>query len=51
MIDRWMPLIRVKDHLILEIFEEKIDEMVKAKQDLTNLTVATGENWVTELSN
>ena len=32
-------------------FEEKIDEMLKMKKDLANLTVATGENWVGNLSN
>ncbi len=37
--------------ITLGTFEEKIDEMIKAKQELANLTVATGENWITELSN
>lgn len=32
-------------------FEEKIDAMIKSKQELSNLTVATGENWIGELSN
>lgn len=32
-------------------FEEKIDAMIQAKQELANLTVGTGENWITELSN
>lgn len=32
-------------------FEEKIDEMIKAKKELVDLTVATGEQWITELSN
>ncbi len=32
-------------------FEEKIDEMLKMKKDLANLTVATGENWIGNLSN
>jgi SNF2 family DNA or RNA helicase/uncharacterized Zn finger protein len=31
-------------------FEEKIDEMIKAKKELADLTVATGEKWITELS-
>ena len=31
-------------------FEEKIDEMIKAKKVLANLTVTTGEQWITELS-
>lgn len=32
-------------------FEEKIDEMIKAKKELADLTVTTGEKWITELSN
>ncbi|MBU0459137.1 DEAD/DEAH box helicase [Patescibacteria group bacterium] len=32
-------------------FEEKIDAMIKRKKDLANLTVATGEKWLGELSN
>ncbi|MEI6683319.1 MAG: SNF2-related protein [Bacteroidota bacterium] len=32
-------------------FEEKIDEMLKSKRDLANMTVATGEKWIGELSN
>jgi uncharacterized Zn finger protein/superfamily II DNA or RNA helicase len=32
-------------------FEEKIDAMIQAKQELANLTVGTGENWITDMSN
>lgn len=32
-------------------FEEKIDEMIRRKKDLANLTVATGESWIGDLSN
>jgi len=32
-------------------FEEKIDAMIQAKQELADLTVGTGENWITDLSN
>lgn len=32
-------------------FEEKIDEMLKSKKALANLTVASGEKWIGELSN
>lgn len=32
-------------------FEEKIDDMLKSKKSLANLTVATGEKWIGELSN
>jgi len=31
-------------------FEEKINQMIKDKQELANLTVATGEQWVGNLS-
>lgn len=32
-------------------FEEKIDEMIRRKKDLANLTVATGESWIGNMSN
>lgn len=32
-------------------FEEKIDEMISAKKELADLTVSTGEQWLTELTN
>ena len=32
-------------------FEEKIDDMLKSKKNLANLTVSSGEKWVGELSN
>jgi len=32
-------------------FEEKIDEIIKANKELADLTAATGEKWITELSN
>jgi len=32
-------------------FEEKIDKMIKSKQELTNLTVSTQEIWLGNLSN
>ncbi len=31
-------------------FEEKIDEMLKSKKELANLTVSSGENWIGNLS-
>jgi len=31
-------------------FEEKINTMLGQKQELANLTVSTGEKWITELS-
>ena len=32
-------------------FEEKIDQMITAKTELANLTVATGEKWIGDLNN
>jgi len=37
--------------LVQGTFEEKIDDMLKSKKALANLTVASGENWIGELSN
>jgi SNF2 family DNA or RNA helicase len=31
-------------------FEEKIDAMIQAKKELADLSVASGEQWITELS-
>lgn len=31
-------------------FEERIDEMIKSKKELANLTISTGENWITEMT-
>ena len=32
-------------------FEEKIDDMIKMKKDLANMTVAVGENWIGNMTN
>lgn len=32
-------------------FEERIDKMIQSKKELANMTVATGENWIGQLSN
>ena len=32
-------------------FEEKIDEMLKQKQSLSDMSVSVQESWITELSN
>lgn len=32
-------------------FEEKINKMINAKRELTELTVSIGENWLSDLSN
>lgn len=37
--------------ITLGTFEEKIDEMIKSKRELADLTVSTGEKLITELSN
>ena len=31
-------------------FEERIDEMIQSKKELANLTVGSGESWITEMS-
>ena len=31
-------------------FEEKIDKMIKAKEELQNLSVSVGENWIGKMS-
>ena len=37
--------------ITLGTFEEKIDEIIKSKKELADLTVSTGEQWITEMSN
>ncbi|MDP4267769.1 MAG: SNF2-related protein [Bacteroidota bacterium] len=37
--------------ITLGTFEEKIDEMIKSKKELADLTISTGEKWITEMSN
>ena len=37
--------------ITLGTFEEKIDKIIKSKQELSDLTISTGENWITEMSN
>ena len=37
--------------ITLGTFEEKIDEMIKVKKELADLTVSTGEQWITKMSN
>lgn len=36
--------------ITLGTFEEKIDEMLKSKKELADLTISAGEQWLTELS-
>lgn len=37
--------------ITLNTFEERIDEMMRDKRELAELTVSAGERWITELSN
>ena len=37
--------------ITLGTFEEKIDEMIRKKRDLADRVVASGERWITEMSN
>lgn len=46
-----MKNVQVHRFITQATFEEKIDAMIQAKQELANLTVGTGENWITDLSN
>ncbi len=36
--------------ITLGTFEEKIDAKIKSKKELANLTIGSGENWLSELS-
>ncbi len=36
--------------ITLGTFEEKIDEIIKSKRELVDLTIASGEKWITELT-
>jgi len=36
--------------ITLNTFEERIDEMMRGKRELAELTVSAGEKWITELS-
>jgi len=31
-------------------FEEKIDEIIKAKRDLSNMSISEGESWIGKIS-
>jgi SNF2 family DNA or RNA helicase len=34
----------------LATFEEKIDQMIEAKRELTQLSIGTGEQWISKMS-
>lgn len=42
--------VQVYKFVTLGTLEERIDEMLEAKQSLSNQIIGTGENWITELS-
>ncbi|KRE75404.1 DEAD/DEAH box helicase [Paenibacillus sp. Soil750] len=42
--------VQVHKFVTLGTLEERIDEMIERKQDLSEQIVGTGENWVTEMS-
>ena len=37
--------------ITLGTFEEKINEIIKSKKELADLTVSIGEQWITKMSN
>ncbi len=42
--------VQVRKLVCVDTIEERIDDMLSGKQELANLTVGAGENWITELS-
>jgi len=42
--------VQVRKLVCVDTIEERIDDMISGKQELANLTVGTGENWITEMS-
>ncbi|GEE03687.1 helicase HelZ [Gordonia spumicola] len=43
--------VQVRKFVCVGTLEERIDEMVTAKRELSQLTVRTGESWLTDLDN
>jgi SNF2 family DNA or RNA helicase/uncharacterized Zn finger protein len=43
--------VQVHRFITMGTFEEKIDDIMKQKRELANLTVSQGEKWITEMSN
>ncbi|MFI5777447.1 DEAD/DEAH box helicase [Nocardia sp. NPDC051570] len=41
--------VQVRKLVCVDTIEERIDDMIGGKQELANLTVGSGENWITEL--
>lgn len=42
--------VQVRKLVCVGTLEERIDEMISGKQELAELAVGAGENWITELS-
>ncbi len=42
--------VQVHRFIVENTFEEKINAMIQGKKDLANLTVTSGEQWITELT-
>ncbi|MBO0856143.1 MAG: DEAD/DEAH box helicase, partial [Nocardia sp.] len=42
--------VQVRKLVCVDTIEERVDDMLTGKQELANLTVGSGENWITELS-
>jgi hypothetical protein len=42
--------VQVRKLVCVDTIEERIDDMISGKQELANLTVGTGEHWITEFS-
>ena len=42
--------VQVHRFIVENTFEEKINTMIQGKKDLANLTVTSGEQWITELT-
>jgi SNF2 family DNA or RNA helicase len=55
-IDRSFRIGQVKNVFVHKMvcsatFEEKIDQMIEAKRELTELSIGAGEQWITQMSN
>ncbi|MBB5914878.1 hypothetical protein BJY24_003745 [Nocardia transvalensis] len=42
--------VQVRKLVCVDTIEERIDDMISGKQQLANMTVGAGENWITEFS-
>ncbi|HCC33842.1 MAG TPA: ATP-dependent helicase [Clostridiales bacterium] len=43
--------VQVHKFICAGTFEERIDDLIERKRDITNTVIGTGEGWLTELSN